>query len=67
MLLEFTKDLGRYKTGSQHDYPKSVWDKLAQDAGMALSAFTKPAAANPVLQSPLKGRARIHKRLGASQ
>ena len=66
MLREFMKDIGRYKVGETHDYPKTTWDQLARNAGTKLEAFTKPIANNPNLQNPLRGPVRIRKRLGTA-
>lgn len=67
MLRKITKSVGRYRAGDVHDYPRDVWKKLASDAGMVLEDFAQEVAANAVLQSALKGRVRIHRRLGATQ
>jgi hypothetical protein len=66
MLREFTQKVGRYNVGSQHDYPRDVWKNIARDVGQPLDKFTKGIESNAVLQSALKGRVRIHKRLGAT-
>lgn len=66
MLCKITKQVGRFREGSEHDYPHDVWQKIAQDAGMPLEKFTVKVDSNLVLQSSLKGRPRIHQRLGAT-
>ncbi len=67
MLRKVTKAVGRFKVGNALDYPFGVWKKIANDAGMKLDEFTQGVESNAVLQSALKGRVRIHKRLGATQ
>lgn len=67
MLRKITKAIGRFREGSQHDYPRDIWKKIAADAGMKLESFSTPVEDNPVHQSSLKGRVRIHTRLGAPQ
>ena len=67
MLRKVTKNVGRLKVGNALDYPHDVWRKIALDAGMKLEEFTQGVESNAVLQSALKGRVRIHKRLGATQ
>lgn len=68
MLRKITKTVGRMREGEDHDYPRAIWMKIAQDAGMKLEEFSAPIdTTNPVFQSPLKGRPRIHKRLGGTQ
>lgn len=68
-LRKITRAVGRYKVGQEHDYPRGVWNKLAEDAGLGLNEFTAEVVnGSPLAQSPLKGRRpTIHKRLGASQ
>ena len=66
MLRKFTKPVGRFAVGSEHDYPAAVWNKLAAEAKMKLDSFTVEVKDNPVLQNPLKGRPKIHTRLGAT-
>jgi hypothetical protein len=61
MLRKFTKDVGRYKTGALHDYPKHVWAQIEADArkaglGKDLNAFSESIETNTALQSMLKGR-----------
>ncbi len=65
MLREMTKALGRFRVGELHDYPKHVWAKIAFDAKQPLDNFSKAAAHNPALQSPLKGRLHMPGRLGS--
>lgn len=74
MLRRFTKEVGRYSNGSLRDYPREVWNTIARSAGMALESFTVEVdESDPGVdkggfvrsQSPLKGRPRIQKRLGA--
>lgn len=67
MLREITKDVGRFKKGNKHDYPKSVWSKVEKDSGVSLDSFSRPIEDNPVLQAPLKRKPSLHKRLGATQ
>jgi hypothetical protein len=31
MLRKFTKDVGRFKEGQLGNYPKDIWEKIAQD------------------------------------
>ncbi len=66
MLRKVTKAVGRLQVGNTLDYPTAVWRKIAVDAGMKLDEFTQGVESNAVLQSALKGRVRIHKRLGAT-
>lgn len=66
MLRRITKAVGRWREGETRDYPLSVWNKIAADLGRSLDSFSVPAD-NPLLQSPLKGRVTLHKRLGATQ
>ena len=66
MLRKITSKVGRFNVGNQLDYPRSVWTKIAADAGMPLEKFSEAMESNAVLQSALKGRVRIHKRLGAT-
>lgn len=66
MLRKVTKEVGRLKVGNALDYPISVWRKIAVDAKMKLEDFTQGVESNAVLQSALKGRVKIHKRLGAT-
>lgn len=66
MLRRITKAVGRFREGAQHDYPHDVWVKIASDAGMRLDTFSKPVEDNPVHQSSLKGRVRLHTRLGGT-
>lgn len=67
MLREITVALGRYQVGSKHDYPLGVWNRIAASAKMSLEKFSKEIKDNPVHQSPIKSRPRVHQRLGASQ
>ncbi len=66
MLRKVTKAVGRLKVGNALDYPTGVWRKIAADAGMKLDEFTQGVESNAVLQSALKGRVKIHRRLGAT-
>ena len=66
MLRRITKQVGRFRAGNEHDYPFSTWNKIAADAGMALDKFSEEVQHNPVLQSSLKRRPVIHRRLGAT-
>ena len=67
MLRKITKAVGRYRVGDQPDYPRDVWNKIAVDAGMALDKFTQLVETpSSVLQSSLKGRPVIHRRLGGT-
>ena len=66
MLRQITKTVGRFREGAQHDYPRDVWNKIAADAGMVLDKFSTAIEENKVLQSSLKGRPRIHVRLGGT-
>lgn len=65
MLRRFTKAVGRFQAGTEHDYPRAVWAQIARSAEMDLDKFTQTIDNNVVLQSPLKGRVVIHKRLGS--
>lgn len=43
MRLVFTKDVGKnFEAGMIKDYPKSVWERIADSAKMKLNKFTKP-------------------------
>ena len=66
MLRKITQRVGRFNVGVQCDYPRDVWNKIEKDAGMPLEDFSVGIEANNVLQSSLKGRVKIHKRLGAT-
>lgn len=66
MLRKVTKTVGRLKVGNMLDYPHCVWQKIEADAGMKLDSFTVGVESNAVLQSSLKGRVRIHRRLGST-
>lgn len=66
MLRKVTKAVGRLKVGNALDYPRSVWSQIAVDAKMKLEDFTVGVESNAVLQSSLKGRVHIHKRMGAT-
>lgn len=66
MLRKITVDIGRFRAGQQHDYPRDVWNKIAHDAGQKLSRFSMPVEDNPVHQSSLKGKPQAHKRLGST-
>lgn len=66
MLRKITKAIGRFKEGEARDYPRDVWNQIAKDAGMSMDKFSVEIESNAVLQSALKGRVRIHKRLGAT-
>lgn len=67
-LRKITKEVGRYKVGQLHDYPRDIWNKLSRDAGMKLTDFSEEVInGSPLAQSPLKGRPTIHRRLGATQ
>lgn len=66
MLRKITQKVGRLNVGSQLDYPRGVWKQIEISAGMALDKFSVPMESNAVLQSALKGRVKIHKRLGAT-
>ena len=67
MLRKVTKTIGRFKEGQEHDYPRAVWTKIANDAKMALDEFTIAIEANKVLQSALKRKPVFHRRAGATQ
>ncbi|MDZ4342346.1 MAG: hypothetical protein U1E51_07900 [Candidatus Binatia bacterium] len=64
MLRKFTKDLGRYKKGQSHDYPKAVWEQIAKSAKAKLDSFTEAVETNMALQNMMRGPVNIHKRLG---
>jgi len=64
MLRKFTKDIGRYKKGQQHDYPKAVWEQIAKSAKVKLEGFSEAVETNLVLQTMMRGPVNIHKRLG---
>lgn len=66
MLREIVKEVGRYKEGDQHDYPKGVWDKIAVDAKMDLDEFSTLVDSNPALRSTTRSRFPVRKRLGAA-
>lgn len=66
MLRRFTKDIGRYKEGEVHDYPKSVWDRLAVNGKTRLERFTEVVEFNPGLQNMLRGPVRVRTRLGTA-
>lgn len=66
MLREITKAIGRYRVGNQHDYPRATWARLATGAKMPLDKFSVSVEVNPVHQSSLKSRPKIHTRLGAT-
>ena len=67
MLRKITQEVGRFKVGNQLDYPRGVWNQIEKDAEMPLDKFSQAIESNAVLQSVLKGRVKIHKRLGATQ
>ncbi len=68
MIRKITKAVGRFQVGKDFDYPRDVWNTIARSAGMKLEDFSETVtAANPILQSSLKGTPKIHKRLGATQ
>lgn len=48
MLREFTKDLGRYKSGEVKDYPEIVWRQIANGEGKKLDSFTKKVEAGTI-------------------
>jgi hypothetical protein len=64
MLRKFTKDLGRYKKGQSHDYPKAVWEQIAKSAKAKLDSFSEAVENNAVLQTMMRGSVSFHKRLG---
>lgn len=66
MLRKFTKDLGRYKSGEVHDYPKAVWENIARSAKAKLDSFSEAVDHNQALQNPLRGPVRMHQRLGSA-
>lgn len=66
MLRKITQNVGRLKIGNTLDYPFGVWRKISQDAGISLDKFSVAVESNAVLQSALKGRSKIHTRLGAT-
>ena len=66
MLRKVTKAVGRLKPGTMLDYPRGVWNKMAQDAEMKLEDFTVGIESNAVLQSSLKSKPVIRTRLGAA-
>ena len=66
MLRKITQAVGRFHVGNQLDYPRGVWVQIEKDAGMPLDKFSVAIESNAVLQSALKGRVRIHRRLGAT-
>lgn len=66
MLRKITQKVGRLNVGNQLDYPRGVWKQIEKSAGMSLDKFSVPMESNAVLQSALKGRVKIHRRLGAT-
>ena len=46
MLRKITKEIGRYKVGEVHDYPKAVWEKMAADGKIKLDKFTEEVEFN---------------------
>lgn len=67
MLRKITRAIGRFRVGDEHDYPRSVWTKIAESAKMPLDKFSTPVEHNPVHQSAIRTRPMIHTRLGATQ
>lgn len=68
MLRKFTKDMGRYRAGQLHDYPRGIWNQLERNAGVPLDDFTEVVTVDKAIaQSMLKGKPKVHKRLGATQ
>ena len=80
MLRKITKDVGRYRTGEMHDYPRGVWAKLAADMLRAegkrnakpeeierqLASFSEPIEFNASHQSVTRGPLRVRPRLGSA-
>lgn len=68
MLRTITLAVGRYRVGDQHDYPRGVWNRLADCAKMPLDKFSRVVSENPTHQSTTKGaRPKIHHRHGSTQ
>lgn len=71
MLRKITQAVGRYKPGNLHDYPRGVWNKIAQDLGKELDSFSEVVDFNPTLnqlarssltqrQSKIRRRGAVH-------
>lgn len=51
MLRRLTKDAGRFKSGTLHDWPKVTWDGVMTDAGFkTLDEFSKAEEQDAILQ-----------------
>ena len=64
MLRRLTKDAGRFKAGVLHDWPLTVWNSVAKDAGYAtLDEFSKAEEMNTVLVARNRSGDTIRKRV----
>ena len=60
MLRRITKDAGRFKVGVLHDWPLTVWNSVAKDAGFkTLDDFSVPEEMNTVLQMRNRGGTKV--------
>ena len=66
MLRRFTRDIGRFKEGELHDYPRGTWNNIASRAKVSLDSFTDEAEINQLLQSKTRGTLHIKTRLGST-
>lgn len=66
MLRKITKDIGRYRAGEQHDYPRGVWNDIEAKAGMGLDEFSEAVDFNPTHQARTRGQPKIRPRLGST-
>ena len=66
MLRKITKDIGRYREGETHDYPRGVWNDIAANAKSALDSFSEPIEFNPTHQARTRGQPKIRPRLGST-
>lgn len=65
MLRKFTKDVGRFKQGEEHDWPKATWTQLETTEGKSLNSFSEAVEYNPSHQNMLKRRIHTKQRLGS--
>lgn len=67
MLRKITKDVGRYRAGETHDYPRGVWGDIATAARQPLDEFSEPIEHNPTHQARTRGgETKIRPRLGSA-
>jgi hypothetical protein len=66
MLREITKDVGRYREGETHDYPRGVWGDIATAAKQPLDSFSRAIEGNPTHQARTRGEQKIRPRLGST-